>query len=304
MRAVRLPAGDAARTVTPAPRSAATRLRPGPSRPTAQTSVQRTPSRASQRAVVAAEPPWWSRTTPGTSVPCSQRTRRGEDHVEGQVPEDDGPATGPRSRLACAVGATASGRGYAGTSPPGGAAPGASRARSEPRPQPSRSPRAAAPAAEAGADAWNRDIAGPFNTERPISPGPSASRRDGRARGLRRRSAPADQGPPSEPRVGRGRRAAAAGSLRPRGVHSHCDSASSVLSCRGRSRPGPTAPRPTQRRGDRRALPTAGACAGTTAGCAPNLRPHPAPPRRDSRRRPTPRLQWLHSTTARNGSPR
>ena len=69
--------------------------RPGPSRPTAQTSVLRMPSRASQRAVLAADPPWWSRTTPGTSVPVLQRPRRCQDDVQGQVPENHGTRARP-----------------------------------------------------------------------------------------------------------------------------------------------------------------------------------------------------------------
>ena len=56
---------------TPSRSSCWTSDRPAPSRPTAQTSWVLTPRRASQRAVFAADPPWRSRTRPGTSVPRS-----------------------------------------------------------------------------------------------------------------------------------------------------------------------------------------------------------------------------------------
>ena len=57
--------------LTPSSLTASTRARPAGSRPTAATSVVRAPSRASQRAVLAADPPWTSDTRPGTSVPRS-----------------------------------------------------------------------------------------------------------------------------------------------------------------------------------------------------------------------------------------
>ena len=51
------PATRVARTATLSERSASTSVRPMASRPTAVTSVDRAPSRASHRAVFAAEPP-------------------------------------------------------------------------------------------------------------------------------------------------------------------------------------------------------------------------------------------------------
>ena len=69
---VRAPATRTTRGVDAIARGAP---RPAPglprSRPTAATSDDRAPSRPSQRAVVAADPPWASPTRPGTSVPCS-----------------------------------------------------------------------------------------------------------------------------------------------------------------------------------------------------------------------------------------
>ena len=60
-----------ARTRTPSPRMSSSSARPAASRPTAVMSTDRAPSRASQRAVVAAEPPWRTETRPGTSVPAT-----------------------------------------------------------------------------------------------------------------------------------------------------------------------------------------------------------------------------------------
>ena len=67
---------------TPSVRTASTSARPTASRPTAAISVERAPSRPSQRAVVAADPPWTSATRPGTSVRGFERPRRGQDDVE------------------------------------------------------------------------------------------------------------------------------------------------------------------------------------------------------------------------------
>ena len=88
------------------PRAAATSARPSGSRPTAQTSVVRAPSRASQRAVVAAEPPWRSATRPGTSVPISSGAARGEHDIEHR---------GRRRRRRAALGPRPPRRGRAGT---------------------------------------------------------------------------------------------------------------------------------------------------------------------------------------------
>ena len=56
-------------TMTPSRSSVSTSARPTPSRPTAQMSWTRVPRRPSQRAALAAEPPWRSITRPDTSVP-------------------------------------------------------------------------------------------------------------------------------------------------------------------------------------------------------------------------------------------
>ena len=59
------------RMTTPWPRNAAVRRSPQPSRPTPQMSTLRPPSRANERATLAAEPPCRNRISPATSVPRS-----------------------------------------------------------------------------------------------------------------------------------------------------------------------------------------------------------------------------------------
>ena len=61
----------ATRGVTPSLRSVSTRARPGRIAPDRRDQVDRAPSRPSQRAVFAADPPCTSETRPGTSVPDS-----------------------------------------------------------------------------------------------------------------------------------------------------------------------------------------------------------------------------------------
>ena len=68
---VRAPAMRTTRGVTPSALMTSTRARPAASRPTAAISDERAPRRPSQRAAVAAEPPWARKTRPGTSEPCS-----------------------------------------------------------------------------------------------------------------------------------------------------------------------------------------------------------------------------------------
>ena len=65
------PRPGSTRSVTLSARTASTSARPAASRPTAAIRVDRAPSRPSQRAVFAADPPWTSATRPGTSVPAS-----------------------------------------------------------------------------------------------------------------------------------------------------------------------------------------------------------------------------------------
>ena len=101
----------AAWTMTPSRSSASTSARPTPSRPTAQMSWTRVPSRPSQRAALAAEPPWRSITRPDTSVPrtivcdgvrTASSIRSPRTTTEG--PFDRRPAIGPRrSRRAIPV---------------------------------------------------------------------------------------------------------------------------------------------------------------------------------------------------------
>ena len=102
------PATRDTRAVTPSARTASTSARPAASRPTAAMSVDRAPSRPSQRAVLAAEPPWTSETRPGTSVPDSQRRgpARGRRRASGRRGRRS--ARGPGGRRAPA------GRGAAG----------------------------------------------------------------------------------------------------------------------------------------------------------------------------------------------
>ena len=96
---VRAPATRTTRGVTPSLRTASTSALPAASRPIAATSDDRAPSRPSQRAAVAADPPWAKKTRPGTSVPCSSdrsdlARRRRRDR------------RGPRSAASLTVGGT------------------------------------------------------------------------------------------------------------------------------------------------------------------------------------------------------
>ena len=99
IRPVLAPATRTTRIVTPSASSALTRARPAASRPTAAMRLLRAPSRASQRAVVAADPPCTIETWPTTSVPSAIASLGATHDVEDEVAEDDDPRLAPPSRL-------------------------------------------------------------------------------------------------------------------------------------------------------------------------------------------------------------
>ena len=91
---VRTPATRTARTRTLSARTASTSARPAASRPTAVTSVAFAPSRPSQRAVVAADPPCTNDTEPGHVGAALERALGPQDDVEHQVADHDDPRGG------------------------------------------------------------------------------------------------------------------------------------------------------------------------------------------------------------------